>query len=704
MAVSIQKVVILLTESKDWDDWYEVIRGTAVRKGVFHLVDVTKETTPTALSKPVRPTLSTAKDGATTFSDLTATEQSYYKILLDEHKENVREFEQQERALNEIFALISDTLARPLRTYTRDLDSPHDILRALRKRLEPTSFARKADLSKEYQALKLVDKHTNVDNWLMKWETTYAAAVKINLPDIQGQQPLWDFLTAVKGIDKTWGISTASSIQMKLMDEPEKEYDVLKVVEQYRNNIRYTKATATATPTATFATFQESPAISASSSKTSAKATSASSEGPKKPPRCVCDDNHWFADCPYLLESNRASGWLVNKDIQAKIDEKLSKNSKLNEQIETSIKRRAQLSSENQTKKSPNPPPKAVFATSSAFTVDRDTYELKDSWILDSGANSHVCNNPKRFNFDRKASKNDTRISGKTEYQVEAFGSVEITLQSPKGPKSIILANVALVPGFFTSIASLDRFTRKGVHFDTQHSHLHENGTTFCTVERVDGYWALEHQPFQPSSASQATFAIKTADSGPTGHLPTPEQTPEPDNAPPQPSSASPSTFAVGTPSNAPREPISAPVERWHAVMGHPGLEPLSQLEENTTGAKVEKTALPTTPCEACAVSKASEIVSRRTAKTPTADEPTARVAYDLVQMTPAVSQKHSLRRSMPRSYSSLISWISRRGWERMGARRPLTTTTLSAAPMAPSTSNNEDRNDDGHNLLWRFF
>jgi hypothetical protein len=101
MAVSIQKGVILLTESKDWDDWYEMIRGTAVRKGGFHLVDVTKETTPMALSKPVRPTLSTAKDGATTFSELTATEQSYYKILLDEHKETVREFKQQEKALNE---------------------------------------------------------------------------------------------------------------------------------------------------------------------------------------------------------------------------------------------------------------------------------------------------------------------------------------------------------------------------------------------------------------------------------------------------------------------------------------------------------------------------------------------------------------------------------------------------------------------------
>jgi hypothetical protein len=54
---------------------------------------------------------------------------------------------------------------------------------------------------------------------------------------------------------------------MKLMDEPEKEYDVLKVIKQYRNNIRYTKATSKATPTASFATFQGSSPDSATPSK-----------------------------------------------------------------------------------------------------------------------------------------------------------------------------------------------------------------------------------------------------------------------------------------------------------------------------------------------------------------------------------------------------------------------------------------------------
>jgi hypothetical protein len=69
--------------------------------------------------------------------------------------------------------------------------------------------------------------------------------------------------------------------------------------------------------------------------------------------------------------------------------------------------------------------------------------------------------------------------------------------------------------------------------------------------------------------------------------------------------------------------------------MRHPGAEPLSYLKEHTTGAKIEKSTEPLTPCEACAVSKATEIVSQRIGKTPTADEPIARVAYDLIYITP---------------------------------------------------------------------
>jgi hypothetical protein len=183
---------------------------------------------------------------------------------------------------------------------------------------------------------------------------------------------------------------------MALIDEPKKEYDVLKVIKQYRNNIRYTKATSKATPTATFATFQ-------GSSPDSAKpAQSIATKAARTPPTCVYRVPHWFADCPYLIESKRPAGWVVDKDVQVAIDSKIANNLILKSQIDRTVKRSQNPViglSKSQDETGPKAP-KAVFATSAVFIIDRDSYKLKDSWILDLSANAHVCNNLTRFNFD----------------------------------------------------------------------------------------------------------------------------------------------------------------------------------------------------------------------------------------------------------------------------------------------------------------
>jgi uncharacterized protein VirK/YbjX len=71
-------------------------------------------------------------------------------LLFDDYKDRAKEFEQQEKALNEIFSQITDTIARPLRTYFRQLNTPYEILQAL---------TRSYDLVKEYQALKKVPRY-----------------------------------------------------------------------------------------------------------------------------------------------------------------------------------------------------------------------------------------------------------------------------------------------------------------------------------------------------------------------------------------------------------------------------------------------------------------------------------------------------------------------------------------------------------------
>jgi hypothetical protein len=140
MAQATQKVVILLTESKDWDEWYEVIRSTAVRKGVFPLIDAAKAEAPSPLEKPQRPLPSDVKDGVISLANLDPSGQALFRVLFDDYKDRAREFEQQEKALNEIFALIMNITARPLWTYFWKLNTSYEILQALKKRMKPTDI------------------------------------------------------------------------------------------------------------------------------------------------------------------------------------------------------------------------------------------------------------------------------------------------------------------------------------------------------------------------------------------------------------------------------------------------------------------------------------------------------------------------------------------------------------------------------------
>ena len=296
---------------------------------------------------------------------------------------------------------------------------------------------------------------------------------------------------------------------------------------------------------------------------------------------------------------------MPNKELKKTINKKIANDSRLKKTVNFSLKRfgsprrpkPSELSGEAQPSGNT---PQAVFALSlSAFSIDRDSYELKNTWILDSGANSHVCNDLTRFVQTRVATESDRIVSGKTIYQIKAFGTVEIIVQGANSLKPITLLDVALIPGFFTSIASLHRFTSKGVDWDTQRSRLYTEGATFCSVLRVGSYWTLEYTQLEPSALSSFAFSN----------------------------------------SHALRAPVSGSAERWHTIMRHSGQDPISHLEDNTTGAIIKKSALSTSPCATCAISRATEIVSRRTSKETLADELIARIAYDLISMTPAYNK-----------------------------------------------------------------
>jgi hypothetical protein len=92
------------------------------------------------------------------------------------------------------------------------------------------------------------------------------------------------------------------------------------------------------------------------------------------------------------------------------------------------------------------------------------TYKLQNYWTLNSAADVHVYNNPARFKFERAAGIDDVLFTSKDAYDVQAYRTVILTVQTLNSTTEIKLLNVALMPGFLKNLVALRCFVEKEVH------------------------------------------------------------------------------------------------------------------------------------------------------------------------------------------------------------------------------------------------
>ena len=174
----------------------------------------------------------------------------------------------------------------------------------------------------------------------------------------------------------------------------------------------------------------------------------------------------------------RPKDWKPDSNLQKQINEKLQKSLRLRTSVKRMQKRQGK-STDSSTQSS----------TPASFTVSMHTisaisdYQLRDSFILDSGADTHICNNRQRFQTFRPAGSEEYLYAGNTIISIEGFGSVPITVQTPKGFQEITLLKTAFVPSFHTNVASLNRFIEKDVHWDTKEKKLVYKNLTICSVK-----------------------------------------------------------------------------------------------------------------------------------------------------------------------------------------------------------------------------
>ena len=93
-----------------------------------------------------------------------------------------------------------------------------------------------------------------------------------------------------------------------------------------------------------------------------------------------------------------------------------------------------------------------------------EEHHLFRCWILDSGSDIHVFNHSEGFTITRPNDAGDQLFGGKNAYAIKAYGIIQVNLETPTGPMSITLHNVALIPGYLTNIIAMERLSQNGVH------------------------------------------------------------------------------------------------------------------------------------------------------------------------------------------------------------------------------------------------
>lgn len=157
------------------------------------------------------------------------------------------------------------------------------MLTALKLRIAPSNRARELEVTRQYRELQTPPKRQNPEVWLQRWEKIYTDAKELDLPDIQKDRAIYDFLCAIKSIDSAFA-NTYEILLNEKMSEKQPIPAIFDLISKFRNHLRLDEETTK------FPAYEHS-----------AFATFNSKEAPWTK-LCVYGEIHRFSNCPYLIE------------------------------------------------------------------------------------------------------------------------------------------------------------------------------------------------------------------------------------------------------------------------------------------------------------------------------------------------------------------------------------------------------------------
>jgi hypothetical protein len=563
----VSKTSIILTNTETWDDWFGNIRRIALSADIWNLIN--PDTDEAVLIRPEFPSYGQVKPTATTFAELNASEREEWQRINRQYTEQNDEFKQKRKALNGLVGRIQDTIDRRGISYIAQCDTPYQMIRKLKSRYCATEETREVELAAKFRRhLYSIPKSGNIEEWLTELERIYTQCEGRGLIASKSSVIIKEFLDNISSIDQAFADQWDSVISRGEL----KNLEFQGIIQHFRNwRIQRAQRNIQGRSKAAFsATFQD---------KTTEESASKESESKGRKP-CLCGEEHLWKTCLYLIPSLRSKNWKPDSTIKAKVDEQLKKPklkkivAKINKKV-TDQEQPLQSATDDSEK-----------STEAVFTSHETQYSLYNSFILDSGATTHICNNRQRFEDDFEEAS-DMIIAGDGQVQVKGYGTVRIQVTRPSGKVTIKLGQVAFIPQFQTNTVSLRRLLTKGINWNPQKGILIFEEKLWCQVPQIHNQFLIDYQPIDSQSAFPAD-------------------------------------------SRKPRPPLRGTIEQWHYRMGHLYEEAVKHLPKTVNGVTLGQSK-PLGICETCRISQAPQQISRRTPEKPTI--PFQEVHFDLIQV-----------------------------------------------------------------------
>jgi hypothetical protein len=345
-------------------------------------------------------------------------------------------------------------------------------------------------------------------------------------------------------------------------------------------------------------------------------------EKPSKP--CLCGDNHFWGQCPYIDTALRTQGFVEDPEKAKKITAFEAAYTKgILNKIREKTRRYKKPKSKDTDKRADAD---SIEIDAGDLPADRSSYEayavfssafnnqsllydypLLHSWTLDPATDIHICNNPAEFYWKAPAADDNIVLAGGSETPIEAWGEVTIPLYTPTGIKTTTLKRVALIPSFFTSLVSLSRLTSSNIHFDSGRNVLYRaterSPEDIARLTRLGGHWLVVHRS-QPTAQPLLQHAAFAANQRRPQH------------------------------SALPLKPRSLTKPQLHVLLGHAGSDAIDRLSSHVRGILPPTGSAPATVnCEECQQNKAHQIISRRIGHELGVSRPFETVAIDLIQL-----------------------------------------------------------------------